>query len=281
MKRLSPKAHSRVFQQPHERLIPRMVARQRRELVQRDHYAPGPRINRGLKGVLIVIALLLLVQSIFQIPLFRITNISIRGLQYVPEADVHAFIESELQRRRLLIFRNDNYFLFAERRFKKRLEDRFYVTVTDVNKQFSRDLSVTLIERISAFVVQTPERYIQLDTSGASIGDVAAPHETQSVIADERSDREQPIGQEYLEQITSIKRSWEDTIPGIRIDTFHLTDDQRIIILSTDKDFRVYFDPEKDIDKQIVRLQLFLADTSQQRPGEYIDLRFDESLFIR
>ena len=283
MKNNTLRAHERIFQPPKQTAV--SVARHdqgaRRALVYRDHYARRPPQHRILKRLLVGIVIVLVAQSIFQIPLFRLRDISIGGREYVPEDSVQVFIASELHRRRFLIFRNDNYFLFAKRSLQKRLEDQFFVNVVSIEKKFPHGLVVSLNERISAFVVQTPEKYIQLDTSGNVIGAIDAPRERQSVIADERSDKTKPIKRDYLELITSIKKQWEHVMPAIVLEKFHLTDDNTIVIVSTDKSFRVYFDPVKDIVKQLQRLQLFLADTSLQQPREYIDLRFDESLYVK
>ncbi|MBI4090445.1 MAG: FtsQ-type POTRA domain-containing protein [Candidatus Komeilibacteria bacterium] len=283
MKNRTLRAHERIFQPPKQTLIPKLKhgPGERRALVYRDHYARAPVRSSALKRTLIGIAVALVAQGFFQVPLFQLRAVTVSGLEYIPEDSIRPFIASELQLRRFLIFRNDNYFLFAENRFKKNLESNFFVNVISVKKDFPHGLVLSLSERISPFVVQTPENYIELDTSGTAIGAVDAPRERQSVIADERSDRSGPITREYLERITAIKKQWEHDLPGIVIEKFHYTDDTAIIILSTDKGFRVFFDPTEDTAKQLVRLELFLADTSLKQPREYVDLRFDESLYIK
>lgn len=283
MKKNTLRAHERIFQPPKLTAAPVQKHGQgaRRALVYRDHYAQRPSQHSILKRILIGIAIVLVAQSIFQVPVFQLRNISVNGLEYIQEAPVQSFIASELHRRRFMLFRNDNYFIFAKQGLRKRLEDTFFVNVVSIDKKFPHELAILLSERISAFVVQTPEEYTQLDTVGNPIGRIDAPSGRQSVIADERSDKSQPIARAYLELITSIKKQWEHTIPGIALEKFHLADDTAIVIVSTDKNFRVYFDPTKDIDKQLQRLQLFIADTSLQQPREYIDLRFDESLYVK
>lgn len=283
MKKNTLRAHERIFQPPKQTAVSASKHDQgsRRALVYRDHYAHTPSQLGILKRVLIGIVIVLIAQSFFQVPVFRLRGIAIGGLEYIPEDSVQTFIASELQRRRFIIFRNDNYFLFAKQRLRKRLEDTFFVTVVSIEKKFPHRLVITLTERISAFVVQTPEKYMQLDTSGNAMRTIDKPSGRQSVIADERSDKTKPITRDYLELITSIKKQWEQILPGVALEKFHLTDDNTIVIVSTNKGFRVFFDPSKDIAKQLQRLQLFLADTSLQQPHEYIDLRFDESLYSK
>ena len=254
--------------------------RHRRETVYRDHYTENSLLSR-LRWILVAIAALLLIQSILQIPFFQIRNIEVKGLTYIPEEEVQALVQSELNRRRFVIFKNDNYFLFVKRKLQERLEGGLYVRVMSIRKRFPRSLVLEIAERLSAFVVQTPEKYYQLDARGMPLQDVAAPQPHQSVIADERSERQSLIPLNYLEALTEIRKAWEARVPQTRIAKFHLTDDQSVITVSTDKQFRVIFDARKDLKKQVERLVVYVQDAGLEQPQEYIDLRLDERVYVK
>lgn len=268
------------FTRPTFRLFSsRARPRHRRETVYRDHYTGDSPLSR-LRWILVAIAAVLLIQSIFQIPFFQIRNVEVRGLTYIPPEEVQAFVQNELNRRRFVIFKNNNYFLFGTRRLQERLESRFYVRMTSIKKRFPHSLVLELEERLSAFVVQTPEKYYQLDARGMPLQDVEAPQTHQSVIADERSERPL-ITQDYLEALTAIRQAWEALVPQTRIAKFHLTDDQSVITIATDKQYRVIFDARKDLKKQVERLAVYVQDLSLEQPQEYIDLRFDERVYVK
>ena len=255
----------------------------RRTSIYKDYYS----VKRGgsydkVKVAIVLVIVILLGQSIFQIPIFRIQHLSVQGLRYIPSENVEAFIVQELERRRFIFFKNNNYFLFADSRLADRLEKAFFVYVTSVEKKFPRELIVTVDERLSGFVVQTPDGYYVLDTRGDTIGPVDQPLPLQSVIADERVDRSAALPIEYLELATTIKELWEQALPTeIRIAIFHLSDEPDIMRITTTQGFEVRMSPTKDIGQQIGRLSIFLQETSLDAPREYIDLRFDENLYIR
>jgi hypothetical protein len=255
----------------------------RRAMLMKDHYASRtlPSVPRKLKLAVLLIGIILVIQSIFQIPLFRIKEVSIIGLKYLPQTSVDQFISQELSKRRWIFFKNDNYFLHADRVLKKQLEEKFYVEIVKYEKDFPNGLKLEIEERISGFVLQLPDQYILIDTLGRWVGETSGPQGEQTIIADERAVVGAEISLDYLERATIITESWDDFILPISLDKFHLVDDQNIIEVSTDKNFRIYFSPEKNLDQQLNRLAIFLQETDINEPREYIDLRFDESLYIR
>jgi hypothetical protein len=282
-----PKVNQKLYQPPNQarRHLGALVvpeSKSRRPVVYQDHYAlANTHYLKRIRAVVAGIAVVLILQSLLHIPLLQLRSVHISGVRYLPEEAVRTAIAEDLSRRRWLLFRNDNFFLFSGGRLSQALENRFLVRVTKVEKRFPQTLSVELVERIAAFVVQTPEKYLQLDTTGASIGESQGPQQGQSVIADERAEWGSAIPQPYLELVTSIKNLWEQRIVGVSIEKFNLTDEADRVTVSTDAGFKVYFDRTKDIEKQIDRLSLFLLDTSIARPSEYVDLRFDETLFVK
>ena len=142
-------------------------------------------------------------------------------------------------------------------------------------------INLSIKERIAAFVLQTPDAYKSLDISGNTMGESKSPLPSQTIIADERSQRGASVNQKYLETITKIQDVWQQQIRNLSIDKFHLTDDQGSITVTTDRNYRIYFNLTNDIDKQIIRLAAFLADSSIEQPQEYLDLRYEDHLYAK
>lgn len=281
-----PRFNRKIYRSPRDRFAAqtsRTPSVHGRHALYQDQYArpAAGRSLRILKPVLIVIAVVLIVQSFFQIPYLRIDQVSIEGLKYIPVDQVRTYIDAELRRRRLVIFRNSNYFLVAEQKMRQRLEERFFVEVIELSKSFPDTLKIRIRERISAFVVQTPEGYFSLSVDGTAFQDVERPQDEQLLIADERALRERRVPLSYLEDATSLAEDWQGTITSARLRAFHLNDDTDRLIVSTDKGFKVYFDPDKELRPQIARLSVFLQDRDFSVPGEYIDLRFDDTVYVR
>ncbi len=282
-----PRINQKLYQTPRARFIanhggmaPQITGRS--ALYQNQYSRKTPTASyRYAKIAIIVIAVFLLMQSIFQIPQFRITDVRIQGLKYIPLEQVQSFIMDELHRRRLFIFRNDNYFLLAQTKMRKRLEQRFYLTVTSLHVSFPHTVTISVHERITAFVVQTPDGYFTLGTDGKALETVDKPQPNQLLIADERAVKERSIPVDYLEKATTIAEDWGQSIQLAALTGFHLTDDKDRIIVSTDKGFRVYVDPNKDIHPQLQRLSVYLQDRNFEAPAEYIDLRYDDNVYLK
>lgn len=251
----------------------------RRTMLFTDHYQEHRgNISRLVKVILVLIAIVLIIQSLFRIPLLRITNVQVSGLKYIASTEVKEYVHRELLRRRWIIFKNNSYLLVALDRMKQRLEDEYLLRVLELKKVFPNTLIVVVQERISGFVLQTPTQFIQIDTKGSWIGEVSEPQPGQSIIADERALPGTAIPIEYLEKATTIKEQWDRVIPNLKLVRFHLTDDMFKMEVSTDKGFRVFFSPTKDLKSQVERLAVFLQEAPVHEPQQYIDLRFDERL---
>lgn len=253
----------------------------RRASLTKDFYADGEQPRAKLvKRVIGGIAVVLLLQALFQLPFLRLQVIEINGLRYVPDTQVRDIVTSELHRRRFIIFKNDNFFIFSSTTLRKRLDAELQLDIQSIKRRFPNHLALTVKERVAAFVLQTPEHYVALDNAGNSTTPVPGPSGNQMVIADERATKEAALPGGYLEKITHIKDQWASSVTTVGIARFNLTDDAHIIVLTTDKKYKIYFNPDKDLDKQLERLAVYVAEGAAVSPGEYLDLRF-ENLYIK
>jgi len=255
----------------------------RRSLVYRDHYANADKKQfRRAKIIIGCIAAILLIQSIFHIPAFRLSAIDVRGLQYLSADELRPFIDSQLMRRRFVLFRNDNYFLFNARSLVQELEQSYFMSIRGIHKIFPNKLVLDVHEQVGGFVVQESDGYFTVDRRGARIEDTPAPPQGMTVLADERVDRSKPVAVAYLEQAAALHELWNERVPrGFIIAAFNMNDENDRMTLTTDKGFKVYFNTQLPIDVQVDRFVSFVSDASYEQPREYVDLRFGESLYIR
>ena len=282
MRRTIPTINRRMYQPPLEQRGSGAQKSLRRHLMNRDYYTDRQaRTYRKVRLIIAFIFIVLITQGVFQIPLLQIRNVDIQGLKYISVDTVRPFIIEELQRRRFIFFKNSNYFLFAKQRLGRRLEERYFLRVIAIEKHFPNSLRLNVRERISGFAVQTKGGYTLLDTQGSVVANVTALPGNQAIIIDERSNASSTIPLQYLETATTIKELWDANLPLLALSSFHLTDDASRVIVTTSKNFQVFFSPTKDTAAQISRLVQYLQDTGVETPHQYIDLRFDEKLFIQ
>ncbi len=240
-----------------------------------------PRQLNLIKRWLIIITVIIVGQSLFQVPFLRLSNITIDGIKYIPSDQLENEIEEILDRKRWFIFRNDNYFLFQSYDLIQRLENEYHLTDIKLTKKFPQTLSLTAKERLSPFVRQTPEGYYAMNFRGEVLGQIDQPEPTQIIIADERTDQSQGIPLDYLETATNLLQTWAFKAEQLHITKFHLTDSNEDLKVTTSQNYRVFFTRGEDITVQLARLQEILSQDAVPETIEYIDLRFENNIYYK
>ena len=252
-----------------------------RASLKQNHYQRPNSRRRPLLVTLSIIGLVLLVQSLFQLPWLQLRQIEIQGLTYVPVTVVEAAVRQELDSKKLWFFKNSSYFLFSDEQLQERLANEFYLTDLKLTKYFPGRLLIQAKEKILPFVRQTPGGYYQLDYKGEVAGPIDTPKEQDVIIADEREDLNQNIPLTYLEQATKLVLAWSTINNLPRLDRFHLTDDQEQLIVSTEQGYRVLFKIEESYQKALTSYQEILSQNLLPDQLEYVDLRFENNVYFK
>ena len=253
-----------------------------RRRLTRDYYSYNSEQKRGrIIKIISVIAGVLILQSIFRLPWLTITsqNIVIEGLQQVPKEQVLAETESILNKRRWLIFKNNNYLLFRSYDLQTKLENNLFLTNIIIKKTWPHVLKINVQERISNFIRQTAEGYWQLNYDGQTLGQIQTVLPDSKIIADERADQTTSISLAYMEQATKVLKAWTPNLPGIA--KFHLTDEADLINLETVLGYRVLLSTKDDYTAQITRYEAILKQNIMPNNITYVDLRFGENVYFK
>ncbi len=253
----------------------------RRELTRSYYNHRRPPNKKLIIRVIGVIAGLLILQSIFQLPWLKINNIVIQGLSQVPEQSVRQDIQAKLDERRFLIFKNNNYFIFKSGDLSEKLVANYFLDNISIKKSFPHTVEITAQERISPFVRQTPDAYYVLSYSGEIKEKTAEPPAGTSIIADERQDTSSNIPFKYLESVSKLVEQWDINEQQLIILKFHLTDEPDQIIASTDRGYRLIFSTTEEYSKQITRLKEILAQNILPQDIQYVDLRFENNVYFK
>lgn len=266
------------------RLDTTRVANEPRRRQVYDYYREPPAQRTMSRAYLVmgIIAIFLIGQSIFQVPWLALSHVTIEGLPDIPREQLDQRINPVLQQHRWLIFKNSNFLLFKSGKLQQQLTDDFWLKNVIIRKQFPNTLHIKGEERILPFVRQTPEAFTQLDYRGQQLGDLASTTiPTNVVIADERSDRSQWISTDYLEKASAIRQAWNFPTDMITISKFHLTDDDRQLIVSTSRGYRVLFSASDSFGPQIQRLRDLLDQNVIPAAIQYVDLRFGDHVYFK
>ena len=87
-------------------------------------------------------------------PLFKIKNITVRGLTRSPESDIQNIIWQQTSQHRYLLFREGNIILFNKKEAQKQILGNFNFANLKIDKHWPQTLIVVVSERPYAFIFQ-------------------------------------------------------------------------------------------------------------------------------
>lgn len=253
----------------------------RRQLVHEYYQHPRQKTQRRIIVIISLIALVLIWQGILQVPWFRLSKTTIKGLTYIPAETIQPKIDAVLTKQRWIFFQNSNFFLFQSFDLADTLQAEFALKDIKIAKHFPQSLEITATESIAAFVRQTPAAYFELSYTGQTLGQIQSVPERKTVIADERADQSQDISLTYLQQASDVLQAWDLSPSLVTLEKFHLTDDADTMMISVDKGYRIYLSPQEDYAKQLGRYKELLSQNYLPTGIQYLDLRFGNYLYYK
>jgi hypothetical protein len=236
-------------------------------------------------------------------PGFRITNVSVNGLDKFDESLFEQTIRDTLSSRVVFIFGRSSRFLFSSEDLKENLEKHFVFESIDVRLQ-GREVTINIIEKQSQILWKSGENLLLVDVSGIIIRELSK--EERDLLARERGDTESKDAKTLRELPVFVDRNKIEVHVGDSIFTpdeveaifrfhAHLLV-QGIVFTETHVDrlagkwmgvrtqdgFDILFDATADIDAQARNLQtLFREQIEDPKKLEYIDLRFGDHVYFQ
>ncbi|KKP91690.1 MAG: hypothetical protein UR94_C0013G0005 [Parcubacteria group bacterium GW2011_GWA2_36_10] len=270
-----------------ERRWQRHLPGQTQKLVRNYYQQQSTNKTNRLKQIIFVIFLVLVLQSIFQIKLFRLTKIEINNNQEISADEVKNFVQSQLDRSRLIMFKNNNYFLVKISRLEKDLMTNFNLDGAEVTKSFPHTIKIKLQEKISQFIWQRDDTLYLVSAKGALNRQIEALDEKYLVLQDLRAQKpsnEQILNDNELNLINKIGDAWAANFSdNNKLTRIYLSDDLSQLNVQVKAGYVIKLDATKDINEQLNNLKKVLAENIITDPNsvEYIDLRFGDRIFFK
>lgn len=273
-----------------ERKWQRHLPGRTQKLVRNYYQQQSTNKTNRLKQIIFVIFLVLVLQSIFQIKLFRLTQIEISDNQELVADEVKSFVQSQLDRSRLLMFKNNNYFLVKINRLTKDLISNFNLDGAEVTKSFPHTIKIKLQEKISQFIWQRDDTLYLVSSKGALNRQIEAPSENTEkylILQDFRATKpasDQILNENELNLINKIASAWSIAFSDNNsLTKIYLGDDLSQLNVQVKAGYTIKLDATKDINEQLDNLKKVLAENIITDPNsvEYIDLRFGDRIFFK
>lgn len=253
--------------------------------VQRGYYSEH-KSNRNkivVRTIWIIVAILL-IQSIFQVKYLQIDKIEIHNNQDVGYDEIVETLEEPLTASRLLVFKNNNYFLLSTDKLESLLVEKYNLEEADVSKQWPDKLSVTVKEKISHFIWQKDDSLYLLDAKGALNRQISVLDEKYLILQDFRDYR--PSGEQIFNEdetyiINQIYLGWNDMIGTSPKLAKIIINNDWDLELYTDIGFHVKMDSAEDVKEQLNNLKKVLEQNIAGIDIDYIDVRFGDKVYFK
>lgn len=253
--------------------------------IQRGYYSEQKTSSRKkVVRIIWIIFIILLIQSIFQAPYFRVNNITLVGNNDLTYDEVSEALDKPLNSNKFLFFKNNNYFLLNTDPLAKLLIEKFNLDQAQVDKKFPNRLLVTVKEKISYFIWSKDGSLYLLDAKGALNRQINALDEKYLVLEDKRDYRpngDQIFTADEVNAINQLYLGWNETIdPNIKLDKIVIYNDWSIEMY-TKMGFYVKVDKDEDIQSQLDHLNQVLTENIAGVDIDYIDVRFGDKVYFK
>ena len=227
----------------------------------RDYYAGHAKKSKiRLRRIILVIFILLLIQSIFQIKLFRLTDIRLVNNEDLFLENIQDLVYQHINQRRYFIFKNNNYFLFDQTALVTDLKKQYNLDQVIITKSFPHSIEIKVQEKISRFIWQKDDTLYLLDNQGILNRQIGEIDEKYLILHDFRNI--QPSGGQILSNneldiVNDIYLSWQEIFSSQQpiLQTINLTDDLTTIEAQVKLGYKVKIDSTKDIKEQLYNLK--------------------------
>lgn len=217
--------------------------------------------------------------------IFQVKEIEISGNQKVPTEDIKGLVKDTLPRR-ILFFDSGSILLIDLRRTREELLDKLpQIKKVEFDRDFLSKLIVSIEERKPVAIVENGEKDLFIDDQGIAFEEVSE-RGSWLLIKDPNQSQDLKLGEKVVEEeklspILEIKSELREL--GIRISLAEVIGQHRVDI-ETLEGWKIYFDLESDISKQVFNLDLVLKEkiSLEKRENlEYVDLRFGNQIYYK
>lgn len=240
-----------------------------------------------IKRIIFLILFILLIQSIFQAPLWRLRKIVVSGNSSYSSEDISTFVQPILSQKKLIIFQNNNFFLFDASDLEDALIRQFNLESVRVVKSFPRTVKIFVKEKTSQFIWQKNGSKFLLDLHGERLGQTDNNNAQLIVLDDQRTYQPQGTNDIFrgdeMDMIHGVIGTWNDKLNNlVKISSIKIGDDWYFWEISTTSGYVVKINPQDDINGQINNLyNLLKAGNVVGGDINYIDLRFGEKAYFQ
>jgi len=227
----------------------------------------------------LVIFLLILFYVFVFSSVFQVREVQILGNEKVASEEMLQLIYPKIEQR--LIFKTKSLFLINSQNIKNHILDNFFlIDKVNINKKLFHSLIIEIQEREHLAIV-CQEQCFKVDEKGIAFEPVNDLSGIVVYLNKEILLGNQIISPAHLKSIHLINSSFENNTD---IGSERVTLLENVLEIMTDKNFKVIFSLDNNVEDQILNLDLVLKEKISQEDLvglEYIDLRFGNKVYFK
>lgn len=237
--------------------------------------------------IIYVIIFILLAQSIFQAPFLALSNIELSGNSFYKEDDIKPYVQNILNKRRILIFQNNNFFLFDGDDLKQQLITQYNLSDVKITKVFPKKIKINFIEKTSEFIWRKNDNLYLLDAKGQFNGQINAINDQYIILDDHRSyqpqNNENIFRPDEIDLIQVIIAMWSDKLSNMaKIKAISIGDDWSYFEITTNLPYIVKINSQSQLGEQLENYyQVLIAGNIVGTDINYIDLRYGAKAYFQ
>lgn len=245
------------------------------------------RRKQRLLRIIILIGILFLLQSIYQLPFLRIYNIQISNNQDLASEDLQNFVKDYLDQPRFLIFKNNNFFILRTKPLKAAIIGQYNLNDVSIRKKFPNSVLIEVQEKISQFIWQKDGKYYLMDAKGALNRQIEALDNKHIILEDFRTYQpgsgQAVFRDEEIEAIQEILLQWQTQIVDLaKVEKISIGDNWGDLHIYTNIGFYVKITISGDIQEQMNNLRKVLVGGNIEGTDiDYIDVRFADKIYFK
>lgn len=241
-----------------------------------------------LLGVFILIAFF--TWLIFAAPFLVIKKVEINGLERVDKGEIEELVETLKEGRTLVIFSQDNYFLFDKEDLHELIMTNYNFSKLNITKMLPDKLKIEISERPYAFIFQEGSEHFYASQDGYIMKDDSVSEEDyQKYFILENRSRSVTVStkgklnikEDYLNFVFNLKEALAKH-PDLIPEKYIIEQELNSLIVKFKDGPIVYFNTEKDSQAQADDLALVKKEKIRDNYSmtNYIDLRYGDMIYI-
>lgn len=230
---------------------------------------------------LVVISCLGILYLMFFSGVFKVTDISIKGVRELNPDELKVKIQDKLSKQ----FFKNNIIFFDSDSLTREAKKQYALKTLKINKQYPSKISVTLEEYILELQWFSNNNYYFIDEKGKAVGESQNKKDNIPIIYDKKNlpvvVGKSMVTTDFINFIKTLNQKFTDTT-GAKISRIEINESFNEIIVYSSLGYYIVFDTTRDPNQELKNLQTVIESKEiKSKKLTYLDMRIKNKVFYK